>query len=412
MGEEGEQAMRRDSEVRSQKSEVTDCQSGGWRPLLTDLRPRTSDLCSPSPVPCPPSPSPRPAFTLTELLIVIMIVGIMAGLALSALNGATELAREQRTRAIIAKLDQLIMERYEGYRTRAVPLSAVQRANVRVNPRLAARSRLDGLRELMRMELPCCQGDVIDDPVFLASVPALTRSYRRRVTAAWYQNDSNKEAECLYLIVSTMQDGDKNALDFFFPEEIGDLDGDGVKEILDGWGEPLVFFRWAPGYAEQPGADGAWGKAGVDDDLNNVIDDVSEAGWQGSDDILPLPTMQTRKAPDPFDPLRVDPRSDRVGGLPAYPPNTGVYQPSTVVTDDTFALMPLIVSKGRNKQLGLQLVPGYPGFRYSTPATYTPASAQPSPPNDPYWAYKPLIGSVLSVEDAADNITNHYQVTP
>jgi prepilin-type N-terminal cleavage/methylation domain-containing protein len=52
---------------------------------------------------------PRPAFTLMELLVVMMIMTLLAGLALSAMAGATEAAREQRTRAIIAKIDQLIM---------------------------------------------------------------------------------------------------------------------------------------------------------------------------------------------------------------------------------------------------------------------------------------------------------------
>ena len=47
----------------------------------------------------------RGAFTLMELLIVMMIMTLLAGLALSALAGATEAAREQRTRAIITKID-------------------------------------------------------------------------------------------------------------------------------------------------------------------------------------------------------------------------------------------------------------------------------------------------------------------
>jgi hypothetical protein len=49
-----------------------------------------------------------------------------------------------------------------------------------------------------------------------------------------------------------MHDGDKNALDFFVPGEIGDTDnggtGDGHLEILDGWRRPIMFLRWAPGY--------------------------------------------------------------------------------------------------------------------------------------------------------------------
>src|SRR5688572_16200074 len=64
----------------------------------------------------------RSAFTLMELLMVLLIITILAGMALAALAGATEMAKEQRTRSIISKLDQLIMEKYEDYRTRPVPI--------------------------------------------------------------------------------------------------------------------------------------------------------------------------------------------------------------------------------------------------------------------------------------------------
>src|SRR5262245_20885808 len=107
-------------------------------------------------------PSSRRAFTLTELLIVMMIIGIMAAMALSALSGATELAREQRTRAIISKLDQLIMERYEGYRTRAVPIRIPATSTTAQGTRYAAMIRLYALRDLMRMELPERITDVVD----------------------------------------------------------------------------------------------------------------------------------------------------------------------------------------------------------------------------------------------------------
>jgi prepilin-type N-terminal cleavage/methylation domain-containing protein len=143
-------------------------------------------------------------FTLTELLIVIMIIVILAGLALSAMSAAAELAREQRTRAIIAKLDQLIMEKYEGYRTRAVPLSLATRRpndpNDRTPQRTASLARLYGLRELMRLELPdrisdLCFGQELSQlqannatPInlanqvqttFIKSIPSVTRAYKR-----------------------------------------------------------------------------------------------------------------------------------------------------------------------------------------------------------------------------------------
>lgn len=331
-------------------------------------------------------------FTLMELLIVIMILTLLAGLSLSALAGATEVAREQRTRAIIAKIDQLIMERYEGYRTRAVPV----RVPAGSNPRVAAQFRLNALRELMRLEMPdrisdlCVQQEYMNDlndselnsipPVtpnsveysFLKAAPSLALSYKRRARAAMYADDPNKprpwtlenqSAECLYLILSTIQDGDKNALDYFDASEIGDTDngglGDGQKEILDGWGRPIQFMRWPAGY---------------------VIENLA----------VTTQTSNATNAPDPFDPAKADPRwLDATYTLKPY------------------ALHPLIVSAGRDREFDLNFmqahvyqVPNAIGIR-----------------NDPYNNFSSSMpGQPYDVDndgdDSADNITNHFVQTP
>jgi hypothetical protein len=33
------------------------------------------------------------------------------------------------------------------------------------------------------------------------------------------------------------------------PDRVGDVDNDGAKEFLDGWGNPIAFMRWAPGFS-------------------------------------------------------------------------------------------------------------------------------------------------------------------
>jgi prepilin-type N-terminal cleavage/methylation domain-containing protein len=364
----------------------------------------------------------RRGFTLTELLIVMLVIGIMAGLALSALSGATELAREQRTRAIISKLDQLIMERYEGYRTRAVPLRVPPNAG----PRGAAFVRLTALRDLMRMELPDRRSDILN---FLSNPPtlqitasgisqsSLQKSYFRKAVrtlggannlANW--TSTHEGAECLYLIVSTMHDGDKNALDFFSPNEVGDVDEDGMKEILDGWGNPIEFIRWPAGYTAQPGPDGEWGIAGADDDGNGTVDDLFEAGWPGSDDVVPQ-TMQTLNyltSPDPFDPAKADPR---------WGAGTGISYVG--VAPQPFALHPLIVSAGRDRLYDIDVGGGLVYVQTARAA----ATPQPAvPPNDPYYAGSPpgelsIVGRVFDANldgylNFMDNITNHFQETP
>jgi prepilin-type N-terminal cleavage/methylation domain-containing protein len=377
----------------------------------------------------------RRGFTLVELLIVMLIIAILVLLAWGALAGVAEQAKEKRTRSIVMKLDQLIMQRYDGYRTRPLPIrigagtrpksesftdsnnngfwnvgEPEQNSNG-IGERGAAFYRLMSLRELMRMELPDRRSDIINYTV--AGYPmestatgmplaALQRTYYRKALAVlggsltntaplanW--TEQHQGAECLYLIVSTMHDGDKNALDFFMPGEIGDVDNDGMREILDGWGNPIEFLRWAPGFRNDPGGDLAWGVAGVDDDGNGTIDDYSELGMDSSD--IVRATMQRPDLRDPFDPIREDARM-------------------------TFALRPLIFSAGADKSYDVATDFAPVSLRYAFPDSPPfPANSARSP-NDPYivsGGASPQLGQTFDIdadgEEWADNITNHYSPT-
>ena len=49
-------------------------------------------------------------------------------------------------------------------------------------------------------------------------------------------------------MVITIACGDGEARTLFHESNIGDTDGDGAPEFLDGWGHPINFLRWAPGF--------------------------------------------------------------------------------------------------------------------------------------------------------------------
>ncbi len=216
-----------------------------------------------------PLATTRRGFTLVELLITISIIGIMATMVLFAMFQAQETAKVHKTRALITKLDAIIMRRYDDFRTRRVP---VQFTGAEMNnPKLMAKMRLDCLRDMMRMEMPDRWSDILDGPVtplnrtppdkiqrpassvaYLARYNAIVGNTTWPVTATppltASQIIENQGAECLYMIVMECLAQEGDSRDVFKATDIGDVDGDGFPEFVDAWGSPIEFIRWAPGY--------------------------------------------------------------------------------------------------------------------------------------------------------------------
>src|SRR5690606_827021 len=117
----------------------------------------------------------------------------------------------------------------------------------------------------------------------------------------------NQGAECLYMIVMfATADGEARGL--FAENQIGDVDGDGAPEFLDGWGRPINFLRWAPGFES-------------DQQLN-----ANRLEAQGIDAWIDLADRNH----DPFDLYRADPLA--------------------------YALTPLIFSAGPDGEYGIRTV--------------------------------------------------------
>ncbi len=249
----------------------------------------------------------RPGFTLIEMLITITIIGILAGGVLAALQSARETAKAAKTKATITKLHYIIMARYDEYRTRRVPIN-VSHPDLRV----IALARLNAIRDLMRMEMPDRWSDVdrnfgtvnppqVELPLSgLTAVPSITnrffRLYNEAVTRAGADKvATHAPAECLYMIVMSIPE----AAEQFQATEIGDVDGDGLKEFIDGWGHPIIFIRWPAGFVNYEnlvllnggGVSGPAGQAGED-----------PLEWSSPSD---LQSGDRQIEPDPFDSMRI-----------------------------------------------------------------------------------------------------------
>ncbi len=248
-------------------------------------------------------------FTLVELLVVVLIIGILASMVLGALYASQEKSKGRFTRATISKLHNQIVQRWDSYRTRRVQLQPAYSNPSQTNAAQMAQWQLRAKWELMRMELPDHYGDLKSFTPQYSTPSALWSAYYAMVN--WNGNpdptQNNVSAEMLYLVITVGMNPDDELQ--FMEREVGDTDGDGMFEFLDGWGRPIRFCRWAPGF-------------------------VSE-----------LQPPDVVRSPDPFDPLGLN----RSGSQNPY----AMAKPTGNPPVWGFALQPLIFSAGPDGSYGI-----------------------------------------------------------
>jgi prepilin-type N-terminal cleavage/methylation domain-containing protein len=338
----------------------------------------------------PALPGARRAFTLIELVVVIVILAILASLMLSGLNGARQRAKIDKTRSTIRKLHEIVIPLYESYVEKRItpafdPLTGLPIANkTRV-----AQVQVYAKRFIMATDLP----DLWDDAwsASAASYSMFPSTSNFQSPNARYQAIGNsrlaglsdptlamayESAECLQMIV--VRGGySPDAVEQFRSDEIGDVDGDGLPEFVDGWGRPISFIRWPAG-------------------LSSAIQ---------------LQTRSVNDPPDPIDPL-------------------GVTDATKTYTDR--ALIPLIYSGGPNNSLDLDTSATAGGYGLVTSRDAlgggwqksgwinTNASTRPDllttawPKGGTSLAGSTKPGSangMTNARAASDNITNHDLVT-
>ncbi len=289
----------------------------------------------------------RPGFTLVELLVTLTIISILAGLSLGALYASQENARKARTESTIAKISDLVAERWDSYRTRRLPSATSN------NRQSNARNRLEMLWQVMRAEMP----DHFSDITFSPSTPVpLQLAYAARYNSiSPAPTGTHEQAECLFLWVTTNIGIDDEVQ--FLSGEIGDTDNDGMPEFLDGWGNPITWVRWPAGFV--PGFSGV---------------------------LTELQVANQTTHPDPFDPF---------GSCPAAPLESGETAASA---DVGYKLYPLILSAGPDGTFGIYTFLGISGNKLNHPYS----RHQSTTATTYHW-----MGEPTGTGGMADNIHNH-----
>ena len=337
----------------------------------------------------------RSAFTLVELVVVIVILSILAGLTLSGLAGARQRAKIDKTRSTIRKLHEIVVPIYETYvekrYTRAVPGNGNAKAVTNATTIAMMRSSVASQQVLARRFMVAADmPDLWDDAFDASGTGGWGSAMQLAAPNARYQQFAAKRfgsgavpeaqarafesAECLQMIV-VLGGFAADSVEQFRSDEIGDVDKDGAPEFLDGWGRPISFIRWPSGF------------------------------------VSVLQTTTDADPPDPMDPLAVTRSmpSPMVGG--------------NATTDR--ALVPLIYSGGPNNSLDavVDQTSGSYGLVSSREALgggawqksgwINPASSAAYDFTTTRW---PVSGGFCpgwrkNAREASDNITNHDLVT-
>lgn len=365
--------------------------------------------------------SARGGFTLLELLAVLVVMGILSGMVLYAVRGAQQDAIEARTRGTIMKIHEVLASRWKDYLVNPVKLPISESALEASLPRDIARAQLNAIRDAMRLEFPDRPGDLFEPPAMIsigtsgetASIerpPANSAMIGRFDTVPANWTDwaiNNKEAELLYMIVEVSSLNGSPAMEMFRQTEIGDTDGDGYFEFIDGWGRAISFIRWPAGFPTNKGP-----LSEMDPFLYDHFQSLASVGRATAG------TADFRGA-DPIDINLADWGYDLVNGSGA-----------TAWRRD-YGLFPLIISAGADGEYGINFDLNTTGlsaptvnanwysysniiWNYTNGPTLVPAYLTvPNPNIDPYHprlspidSTRYLVGQILSTTTSEDNVTN------
>jgi len=237
------------------------------------------------------SSQPRAGFSLIELLVVMTIMAILASLAFVVLGASGNAAREASTKSAIRILSGALRERADAFREATagvvyvdydVPIklkNRIFRATVqeflyayRTGGNTYTITPVQGevfVRKAMFKALfPQREEDLygyngVLDSGGLDDSPLLARMYQggSLISTSWKgrNGSGNPQADSAELLYLSLTEGDVLGLPAaeiggIDNSMIGDTDGDGNLEFLDGWGRPLQFYNWPTQLIKDNGA--------------------------------------------------------------------------------------------------------------------------------------------------------------
>lgn len=207
---------------------------------------------------CRPRVRPgRPGFTLTELLVVIAIIGVLATLAVTGVMWATRGQQQSNTENAMRTIQKALDAHWAAVVNDAKKETVPDGVHTWAGGN-AQRARVVWIKLRLMEAFPTSYSEVSNPYCYSSGlIPTNKRKYNASyksalggLTAA--NNSATESSACLLLALSVNRGGVTLA-----PDSLGsfvqDSDGDGIKELVDGWNSPLAFFRFPTGNSELQG---------------------------------------------------------------------------------------------------------------------------------------------------------------
>jgi type II secretory pathway pseudopilin PulG len=200
--------------------------------------------------------SQRASFTLLELVIVITIILSLITLGAAAAMRFIGVQQRSVTETTISKVYSLLDRAWKAVVSDALkePIpSQYSNTVLQLAGNNSRRARVIWVKLRLMQQFPTSYYEILN-PQILPS-PYKTALSQVGITTAVgpYANPpltlsqegfKAESSACLLLALSEARQGINISPDDLGAITTGDVNGDGLREILDGWGRPIVYYRW------------------------------------------------------------------------------------------------------------------------------------------------------------------------